>query len=383
MQEQAKWMDQSPDTMARGFVESEEGFECLLCGKHTVKGMVYPEGTLFADARRSMSSHVEQAHGSVFDWLLQQDRKETGLTEQQTRLLRLFMDGVSDVEIMRTLGLGNASTVRNHRAQMRERERHARVWIALMTLLRAGKGQTKEHVVPHDGAAAVDDRWIITVEEEQDMLRKYFPDGPDGRISTFGMKEKGKIVVLRQLTRRFRPGRIYAEKEVNAILKTAFDDFATLRRYFIEYGFMERNPDGSRYWLKGTPPVEEAREETEMDASRKKELLSQFKELKREGGAYCIRNRENGKVLVQATSNFRTMNGRRFDLNNGTHPVPELQADWNAFGADAFDFEILERLEENEESPTARKWALEELERKWIEQLQPFDDKGYNRRKST
>jgi hypothetical protein len=33
-------------------------------------------------------------------------------------------------------------------------------------------------------------------------------------------------------------------------LGEAFHDHVTLRRNFVEYGFMERLPDGSKYWVK-------------------------------------------------------------------------------------------------------------------------------------
>jgi len=37
---------------------------------------------------------------------------------------------------------------------------------------------------------------------------------------------------------------------VNEIIKNRYPDFVTIRRYLIEYGFMERKPNGSEYWLK-------------------------------------------------------------------------------------------------------------------------------------
>ena len=42
------------------------------------------------------------------------------------------------------------------------------------------------------------------------------------------------------------------EKEVNEILKTVYTDYVMLRRYLIELGYMDRNKDGSTYWLKET-----------------------------------------------------------------------------------------------------------------------------------
>ena len=41
----------------------------------------------------------------------------------------------------------------------------------------------------------------------------------------------------------------YSECEVNEILKPIYDDYMTIRRYLIMYGFMERTRDGRQYWL--------------------------------------------------------------------------------------------------------------------------------------
>jgi len=38
---------------------------------------------------------------------------------------------------------------------------------------------------------------------------------------------------------------------VNEIIKSLIDDYVTVRRYLIEYGFMDRNKDGSEYRVKG------------------------------------------------------------------------------------------------------------------------------------
>jgi hypothetical protein len=69
-------------------------------------------------------------------------------------------------------------------------------------------------------------------------------------MSTFPKKEKRKVVLLRHIAGRFDPELKYTEKEVNEIIKTAYDDFATIRRYLVEYGFLDRKKDGSCYWIK-------------------------------------------------------------------------------------------------------------------------------------
>jgi len=57
-------------------------------------------------------------------------------------------------------------------------------------------------------------------------------------------------VILREIIKRFQNDRIYTEKEVNEILKAIYDDYVTLRRYLIEYGFLDRKLDGNQYWIK-------------------------------------------------------------------------------------------------------------------------------------
>ena len=58
------------------------------------------------------------------------------------------------------------------------------------------------------------------------------------------------MIILREFASDFKKNRKYDEKEVNQIIKKRYTDFVTIRRYLIEYGFMERKHDGSQYWLK-------------------------------------------------------------------------------------------------------------------------------------
>nr|WP_285865170.1 DUF2087 domain-containing protein [Lederbergia lenta] len=72
----------------------------------------------------------------------------------------------------------------------------------------------------------------------------------DGPLDIFPSKEKRKRIVLQHLLSRFEINKKYTEREINEVLKSVYGDFATIRRYFIDYGFMERNKDCSKYWLK-------------------------------------------------------------------------------------------------------------------------------------
>lgn len=110
----------------------------------------------------------------------------------------------------------------------------------------------------------------------------------------------------------------------------------------------------------------------------RKELKRLASETKTEAGVYQIRNTRNGKLFVEATRNLKTINGQQFTLENGTHMNKGLQAEWREFGAGAFAFEVLEVLEEPETGYFDQKDELKKLKEKWLAQLQPFGERGYN-----
>ena len=55
---------------------------------------------------------------------------------------------------------------------------------------------------------------------------------------------------MRTIAKEFEEGIRYSEVQVNEILKDIYPDYVTLRRYLIEYGYLERTRDGSAYWKK-------------------------------------------------------------------------------------------------------------------------------------
>ena len=70
-----------------------------------------------------------------------------------------------------------------------------------------------------------------------------------GRLHTIPVKRAKLLVVLDHLVQRFEPGRTYAEPEVNTALQRSHPDYAALRRYLVDEGFLTRE-DG-RYWRSG------------------------------------------------------------------------------------------------------------------------------------
>ncbi|HZG14806.1 MAG TPA: DUF2087 domain-containing protein [Candidatus Bathyarchaeia archaeon] len=245
-----RFWNASLEEMKRGYIEESEHFLCLLCGKQTEKGLIYPDDDVLYDAQRYMRRHIENAHQSVFEYLIQLDKKLTGLTEHQNSLLRLFYQGKSDKDVQQELGIGSASTIRNHRFVLKEKERQSKVFLAMMELLREKDKHAPAFVELHKTARMVDERYNVTLDENEKLLKKYFPEGTDGPLATFPLKQKQKLVVLREIAKRFDRDATYTEKDVNEILKAVYEDHVTIRRYLIEYGFLDRKADGSMYWRK-------------------------------------------------------------------------------------------------------------------------------------
>ena len=91
----------------------------------------------------------------------------------------------------------------------------------------------------------VDDRYGITAAEREKTVKTYFDE--TGALRQIPVKEKKKIIVLREIMKNFRAEKAYSEKEINRVLGRIHADYATLRRALVEYGFMDRTPDGSIY----------------------------------------------------------------------------------------------------------------------------------------
>jgi predicted transcriptional regulator len=104
-------------------------------------------------------------------------------------------------------------------------------------------------VLPPAETPQSDNAWIEALdlpEEDRQILRDYTVNG---RLSRLPGKQKKLLVILRWLATKFEPGRTYTEAEVNAVIKTAHDDYAGLRRDLVDMGFLRRERGGGKYWL--------------------------------------------------------------------------------------------------------------------------------------
>lgn len=234
--------------LKQGYLDENSAYICLLCGEKIEKGIVYPYENVLYEAERYMRIHIENTHQSVFDYLIGMDKKLTGLTDHQNHLLRLFYQGKSDKEVQEEMGIGSTSTIRHHRFALKEKERQAKIFLAMMELLKEKDQYAPAFISPHQTAKMIDDRYDITEDEQKKIIEKFFME--DGCLKRFPPKEKQRLIVLKEIAKRIESERMYDEKELNQMLKVIYDDYVMIRRYLIEYGFLDRKPDGSQYWLK-------------------------------------------------------------------------------------------------------------------------------------
>jgi hypothetical protein len=70
-----------------------------------------------------------------------------------------------------------------------------------------------------------------------------------GRITTIPAKRTRRLILLNHVAQLFDLGVRYQEGEVNLTLRQLYDDYAALRRYLVDEGFLSR--DHGEYWRSG------------------------------------------------------------------------------------------------------------------------------------
>ncbi|HJR08628.1 MAG TPA: GIY-YIG nuclease family protein [Pyrinomonadaceae bacterium] len=115
---------------------------------------------------------------------------------------------------------------------------------------------------------------------------------------------------------------------------------------------------------------------------RKRRLKKEYLQNRRASGVFLIRNMINDKVFVGVGLDLSgIINSHKFQLAAGVHRNRRLQNDWNEFGGESFAFEILDQLEPRADAEDDGRNDLAFLEELWLEKLQPYGARGYNKRK--
>jgi hypothetical protein len=102
-----------------------------------------------------------------------------------------------------------------------------------------------------------------------------------------------------------------------------------------------------------------------MKSEDRKAAVAAYKKRKSAAGIYAVRCAVSGEAWIGQTLNLETIQNRIwFSLRAGGHSNRALQSAWAAHGADAFTFEPLEQLKD-EELPYVRDTILRERVLHW------------------
>lgn len=231
-----------------GILQGDAGrYICLECGAEFTTGEIYPIDGRYFDASAAAAQHVQAAHGLRLEQLLASGNRYLGLTDHQRSLMRMFATGLPDAEIAEQTGT-TAATVRRQRFTFREKAKQARMFLAAYELMEENRASaTTAPPLPEMDPSLL--RRQITPQEYTKALQSAFYSQAPLRLRALPAKDKRRIAVIARIAQKFKFTQNYTEPEVNAILEQVHPtEYVVLRRYLVEYGFLAREKDGSRYW---------------------------------------------------------------------------------------------------------------------------------------
>lgn len=302
------------------------------------------------------------------------------------KILRSVLERSSYAEeLSERLGLA-PSTVSFHLKKLegvglvtREKEQYYVVYRANETLLEL-RLRAIVSEAGDDGRSA-EERNLVSYFEK--VLKAFFDDG---RLKQLPAQRKKRQIVLEVFAREMVLGKTYEEPEVNALITRRFDDYCTVRREMICEKMVERNGqcyrriEELRIEKLGLPDLDKIEANKKVsNVMDKKTLIREYKLAEKVAGIFWIKNNVSGRVLVGSSLNLHgPLNRHRAMLDFGSHRCEALRKDWAELGPDAFTFEVVEEVKRGKEPEFDVDAALKELEKKWVEKLQPFEERCYN-----
>jgi frataxin-like iron-binding protein CyaY len=116
----------------------------------------------------------------------------------------------------------------------------------------------------------------------------------------------------------------------------------------------------------------------------RKELKEEYKQMKYRMGVFQIKNKINGKVFIGSSTDLKAIwYAQKLQLDAGMHHNSDLQKEWKEYGAEKFIYELLEEIKQTEDKPADYTKEVKALEEMIIEELQPYEPKGYHKKRTS
>ena len=104
---------------------------------------------------------------------------------------------------------------------------------------------------------------------------------------------------------------------------------------------------------------------------KRRAITAAYKERRQLGGVYRIVNTKNGRYMLLSAANLQGAKNRfAFSKNTNFCQMLKMKADWDAYGAEAFELEVLEELKMGKEQ-TDQEFTedLKVLQQMWEDRL--------------
>ncbi|RRK10854.1 DUF2087 domain-containing protein [Lactiplantibacillus garii] len=225
--------------LKRGWHPVPTGWQCNYCQAHWST----------ASPEQERNEHLTLVHGGNLSQLIHLDSRYNTLTNKQQDLLTAFATGIKDQALANQLQVA-AATIRHQKFTFREKAKQARLYLAIYEAVfeQTAAQETPLIDVP-DQPGPVDDRFIITEDEAAATLQHYFDfDQQPLRLKRWPKKQKVILTVLTRIIDEIPANHHFSETELNQRLKPIYFDYPTVRRYLVDYGFLNRTTDGREYW---------------------------------------------------------------------------------------------------------------------------------------
>ncbi len=111
----------------------------------------------------------------------------------------------------------------------------------------------------------------------------------------------------------------------------------------------------------------------------RRELKEEYKQMKYKIGVFKISNKINGKIFIGSSMDLVAIwHAQKLQLDCGMHQNIELQKDWKQYGAENFSYEIVEEIYPTDDPKVNYPKEIKILEEMILDDLQPYDNNGYN-----